>query len=434
MTNPRISKTVVILSLVSLLSDVASEMLYPVIPLYLKQIGFGILWIGAIEAVAEITAGVSKGYFGQWSDEIDKRKPFIQWGYAMSAVSKPLMLITAAPVWIVFTRILDRLGKGLRTAPREALLALESTATTANAVFGFHRSVDTIGSIVGQLGALFCLGYSNWNITYEHIFFIAFVPSILGIVVSLFIKEKKQVEKPSGHRSSFFANFSYWDKASARYKQIVFALILFALFNSSDVFLILQAESLGIVSPNKVPLFIIKLCIMYNATYALFAYPFGRIADRFHPKYMLILGLLIFSVSYLSISVASKTWHLYVIFAVYGLYAAATDGVSKAWLSLHCAKTEKGTALGLFSSLQSIAMSIASAVGGIIWHSLGSGVLFTMAGIVAVIVAFLISGISSKNAEDVIVTNEDLIKSNSFVPNRSTPVEAIEAKKKIYSN
>jgi MFS family permease len=433
MKNPRISKTVVVLSLVSLFSDIASEMLYPIIPLYLDKIGFTIVAIGAIEAVAEIIAGVSKGYFGQWSDEIDRRKPFIQWGYAISAISKPLMLLMSFSSWIIFTRILDRLGKGLRTAPREALLALESTPKTANAVFGFHRSINTIGSIIGQVGALLCLIYFIKNDVYDHIFLIAFIPSILGILISLFIKEKKQLEKPIGHKSSFIANFGYWDKASTKYKQIVLSLVLFALFNSSDYFLILQVKELGIVSSTQAPVLIIKLLITYNIIYALFAYPIGRIADRFHPKYMLMLGLVVFSACYVGMSMAKQTWHLYAIFSAYGFYAAATDGVSKAWLSLHCSQTEKGTALGLFSSLQSIGMSIASAVGGIIWFVAGSSFLFAMAGIVAIFVAFLILNISAKNTDELVVTNEELIKSNAFLPGKTAAIE-VEAKKKIYSN
>src|SRR5690349_11677448 len=144
-----INRTVLILSLVSLFADVASEMLYPVIPVYLKEIGFSVLLIGILEGVANFTAGLSKGYFGKWSDEKGLRLPFVKSGYFLSALSKPMMAFFVYPVWIFFVRTLDRLGKGLRTAPRDALLSAEATPQTKGRVFGFHRSMDTVGATIG---------------------------------------------------------------------------------------------------------------------------------------------------------------------------------------------------------------------------------------------------------------------------------------------
>jgi sugar phosphate permease len=146
-----ITRTVWILSIVSLLTDTASEMLYPIMPIYLKTIGFSIVLIGVLEGMAEATAGLSKGYFGKLSDISGRRVPFVQMGYALSAISKPMMALFTAPLWIVFARTLDRLGKGIRTGARDALLSDEATPETKAKVFGFHRSMDTFGAVIGPL-------------------------------------------------------------------------------------------------------------------------------------------------------------------------------------------------------------------------------------------------------------------------------------------
>ncbi|UOQ74354.1 MFS transporter [Hymenobacter cellulosilyticus] len=145
-----LTRTIWLLSLVSLFTDLASEMLYPVMPLYLQSIGFSVVFIGVLEGLAEAVAGLSKGYFGQWSDRLGRRRPFVQWGYGLSALSKPLLAVLAAPWWVFLVRALDRLGKGLRTGARDALLADEAPAGRRGAVFGFHRALDTLGPCWGR--------------------------------------------------------------------------------------------------------------------------------------------------------------------------------------------------------------------------------------------------------------------------------------------
>ena len=185
-----ISKTVWILSLISLFTDAASEMLYPILPIYLKGIGFTIVLIGVLEGFAEATAGLSKGYFGKRSDVIGKRVPFVQLGYAFSAISKPMMAMFIFPFWIFFARTIDRLGKGIRTGARDALLSDEATAQTKAKVFGFHRSMDTFGAVLGPALALLYLYYYPED--YKTLFFIAFIPGLLAIIASFYLKEKKQ--------------------------------------------------------------------------------------------------------------------------------------------------------------------------------------------------------------------------------------------------
>ena len=177
-----ISKTVWILSVVSLLTDVASEMLYPIMPIYLKSIGFSIVLIGILEGVAEATAGISKSYFGKLSDNSGKRVPFVKIGYALSAISKPMMAVFVFPLWVFFARTIDRFGKGIRTGARDAIISQEATPATKARVFGFHRSMDTIGAVLGPLSALIFLNYYPGN--YKTLFCIAFFPGLIAIFLT----------------------------------------------------------------------------------------------------------------------------------------------------------------------------------------------------------------------------------------------------------
>ena len=180
-----ITRTVWILSLVSLFTDTASEMLYPIMPIYLKSIGFSIVLIGILEGVAEATAGLSKGYFGKLSDASGKRVPFVQIGYAFSAISKPMMAVFIYPLWIFFSRTLDRFGKGIRTGARDAILSDEATVQTKAKVFGFHRSMDTVGAVLGPSFALLYLYFYPQQ--YKTLFLIAFIPGLLAVLSSFYL-------------------------------------------------------------------------------------------------------------------------------------------------------------------------------------------------------------------------------------------------------
>jgi sugar phosphate permease len=218
-----ITRTILILSLVSLFADIASEMLYPIIPVYLKEIGFSVLWIGILEGVVNFTAGISKGYFGKLSDEKGVRLPFVRLGYFLSAISKPLIGFFVTPVWIFFVRTLDRLGKGVRVAAKDAMLSQEATKQTKARVFGFNRAMDTAGATIGPLIALIFLLFYPGN--YKTLFYLAFIPGIISVIFLFTLKEKKQpvstLEK--GH---FFTFFKYWKVATTEYKRLVTGLLL----------------------------------------------------------------------------------------------------------------------------------------------------------------------------------------------------------------
>lgn len=374
-----ISRTVWILSLVSMFADIASEMLYPIIPVYLQSIGFSIFLIGVLEGVAEATAGLSKGYFGNWSDKLGSRMPFVRMGYLLSALAKPLMAVFTFPVWIFFARTTDRLGKGFRTAPRDAMLSAEATLKTKAQVFSFHRGWDTLGAVFGPTMALLFLYFYPSQLRW--LFYIAFVPGIISVGITYFVKEKTQIDNPQRKSPGFFSFFKYWKTASPSYKRLMIGLLAFALFNSSDMLLLLKVnEATG--SENNV----ITVYIFYNLIYALAAFPLGLLADRIGIKKIFLFGLILFSGIYFGMAEAGTNTLFYILFGVYGIYMAATDGISKAWVASLVRNEEVGTAMGLFVALQSIALMIASAFAGLVWTFYGSSVTFLLTAAMSLVV------------------------------------------------
>ena len=385
----KISRVVWILSVISLFTDVASEMLYPVMPIYLKSIGFSILIIGILEGVAEATAGLSKGYFGKLSDTTGKRLPFVQAGYILSAIAKPITAFFTHPLWIFFVRTTDRFAKGIRTGARDAILSDEATPETKGTVFGFHRAMDTIGAAIGPALALVYLYFHPKD--YITLFYIAFIPGVLAIVTTLLLKEKKTVIAPIREKVSFFSFFSYWKQSPAAYRQLLVGLLLFTLFNSSDVFLLLKAKDAGLNDT-----YVIGIYIFYNMVYALFAFPVGSLADKIGLKRMFLIGLGLFSVVYLGFSVNTNLYVFLGLFFIYGLYASATEGVSKAWISNISDPKDTATAIGTFSALQSICTMVASSLAGVIWYTLGAKTLFIMSGVMALVVLVYMARMKEK--------------------------------------
>ena len=377
-----ITKTIWILSLVSLFTDMASEMLYPIMPLFLQQIGYTALFIGILEGVAEATAGLSKSYFGKLSDVSGKRLPFVQLGYGLSAISKPMLAFFLHPLWIFSSRAIDRLGKGIRTGARDALLSDECTPANKATVFGFHRSLDTLGAVIGPAFALAYLYCYPGN--YQALFLIAFVPGCLAIICTLIIKERNRPAlsvQAKKEKVSFFSFVSYWKKSPSAYKKLLTALLLFAVVNSSDVFLLLKMKEAAVPDVQ-----IIGLYIFYNLVYALAAYPLGILADHWGYKKIFMLGLFIFAIVYAGFAFASQLWIFILLLFLYGIYAAATEGVAKAWISNISRQQDTATAIGTYSGFQSIAALLASSVGGLIWYYFGSVYSFALAVLVTLFV------------------------------------------------
>lgn len=378
-----ITRNIWILSLVSMFTDIASEMLYPVMPVYLKHIGFSVFLIGLLEGIAEATAGLSKGYFGKMSDNKGHRLPFVQLGYALSAISKPMMAAFVYPLWIFFARTIDRLGKGIRTGARDALLSDEATPETKGRVFGFHRGMDTLGAVLGPLAALIFLAYLPER--YRLLFVIAFIPGILAISITFLIKERKVQIQESGNKTRFFDFIKFWKESPLLYRQFVGALLVFALINSSDVFLLLKIKEAGYSDT-----IIIGTYIFYNIVYTLASYPMGIMADKAGMKIIFIAGLLIFAVVYAGMAFAETKMTFAILFFLYGLYAAATEGIAKAWITNICERKNTATAIGTYTAFQSIATLLASSITGFIWVQYGARTAFLLSAVISILVAIFI--------------------------------------------
>lgn len=372
-----LTKTIVILSVISMMTDISSEMLYPILPMFLKSIGFSVLWIGILEGFAEAIAGFSKGYFGRMSDKIGKRVPFVRFGYTLSAISKPLIGIFAMPVLVFLLRTMDRLGKGVRTAARDAILSSETTKEYKGRVFGFHRAFDTLGAAIGPILALIYLHYYPDN--YVSLFLIAFIPGLIGIIFTFFLHDKKSDVTPFNNNKTKFLEFlSYWKKSSKSFKKTVVGLIIFTAINSSDIFLLLLVKQNGLSDSN-----VITLYIFYNLVYALFSGPMGWLGDKIKLKNSLILGIFLFSVVYIFIPFVNSNWVYYLLFSVYGISISAIEGNSKALVSNIANKEETATAIGFLTSFQSIATLLASSIAGFLWSAINPVVPFLLSGIVA---------------------------------------------------
>ena len=348
-------------------------------PIYLKSIGFSIVLIGILEGVAEAIAGLSRGYFGKLSDISGKRIPFVQIGYAFSAISKPMMAIFIFPLWIFFARTIDRFGKGIRTGARDAILSDEATPQTKGKIFGFHRSMDTLGAVIGPSFALLYLYFFPED--YKTLFFLAFVPGLLAVFSSFYLKDKKVVKQTIKARTPFFSFLKYWKSSSPEYRKVVMGLLIFTLFNSSDVFLLLQAKQSGLNDT-----IVIGVYIFYNLVYAAFAFPIGILGDKVGLKTIFIIGLAIFATVYLGMALNTNQNLFFGLFFLYGIYAAATEGISKAWISNITLKKDTATAIGTFTGLQSICTMIASSLTGFIWFWLGAKTAFLLTAFVTLLV------------------------------------------------
>ena len=384
-----ITRTVWILSLISLFTDTASEMLYPIMPIYLKSIGFSIVLIGILEGVAEAVTGLSKGYFGKLSDQSARRVPFVQIGYAFSAISKPMMAVFVFPLWIFFARTVDRFGKGIRTGARDAILSDEASPETKGKVFGFHRSMDTFGAVLGPLLALIYLYFYPED--YITLFYLAFIPGILAVISSSYLKEKK-AKLPKEQKSvSFFSFLNYWKESPVAYRKVVVGLLAFTLFNSSDVFLLLKAKQAGLDDTQ-----VIGVYIFYNLIYALSAFPTGIIADKIGLKKMFIIGLGLFVIVYFGMGFSTNLYVIIGLFFLYGMYASATEGISKAWISNITLEKDTATAIGTYSGFQSIFTMLASSIAGFLWYKFGASTTFFVTSIATSLVILYFVFLGSK--------------------------------------
>jgi MFS family permease len=375
----KIPRQVFILGMVSLFTDIASEMLYPVTPIFLTAVlGSSMAVVGIIEGIAEFIAGLLKGYFGNLSDKVGKRSVFIVIGYGLSAISKPLPGIFQNIPTVLFSRVADRTGKGIRTAPRDALLGSYSNGNSG-AVFGFHRGMDTLGAAIGPAAALVLLHYFPNN--FELIFLLAFVPSVIAVSFTLFVKDKA-VESKSRNKKNYS---EFWKSAPKSYKKLLVLITIFSLVNSSDVFLILKSKDVSDSSTLAIFGY-----IFYNLIYAASSYPLGGLSDKYGKRKIFSLGLIIFSLVYFGFALVPDIKLIWLLFALYGIYAAATEGISKAWVSDLIPDEQRGSAIGLLTMLSSFSVMLGSFLTGILWDQFGSAIPFLVSATFSLVIAFLL--------------------------------------------
>jgi len=373
-----ISKNIFVLGLVSFFNDVASEMVYPLVPIFLTSVlGTPVAIVGLIEGIAESTASVLKVISGWLSDKWQKRKPFVVAGYSFSAISKILLSLAFSWPFVLLARFIGQFGKGTRTSARDALISESSENSVRGRAFGFHRALDTLGAVVGPLLAILAIHFLDNK--FRLIFFLAFIPAFIGILLLFFfVKEKKKEKKFS---STFHFN---WAEIDPSFKIFLFINFIFSLGNSSDAFLILRAQNVGLSAS-----LVVLVYVLFNFTYAIFSMPAGIISDKIGPKKVLLAGFLLFSGVYLFFGLAHSGLFLWFLFPIYGIYMALTEGVGKAYISNLVSQEKTGTAFGVYQTTIGLTTFFASLGAGLLWTYIGVSAPFIFGSIMAAISAFL---------------------------------------------
>jgi len=364
----KIPKNVFILGLVSFFNDTASEMVYPIVPIFMTQVlRASTTAVGLVEGIAESTAALTKFIFGYLSDKFQRRKPFVSLGYTFSALSKGIIGLASSWPLVLFSRFLDRLGKGLRTGARDALLLQNTEEKNKGFIFGFHRSLDSAGAVLGPiLGLIFIYFFAN---NLRLIFYLATIPGFLAVLLLILLVSEKKEVSPSTKTSQKFSFF--WKFLNPKVKLFLLISFIFALGNSSDAFLILRAKNLGLTTQLAVAAY-----VLYNLVQTLLGTYLGKLSDKIGHRKMFAFGLLVFAFVYFSFGVIKNSLFLWFLFPIYGIYIAATDGVSKAYLGEFISEKEAGSVYGLYQMLLAFASFFASFVGGILWTKIGPQATF----------------------------------------------------------
>jgi MFS family permease len=380
------------LGLVSFLTDVSSEMIFgPLFPLFLANVlGVKTTIIGLIAGVTEGTESILKIFSGWISDRVGKRKVFALLGYGLSTIAKPFMYLTAAWGQALGVRFVDRLGKGLRTSPRDALVAASSLLEERGRSFGFHRAMDTGGAVIG-LGIaaviIFLLQKEILGLaqsTYQHIVLIAVVPAVLAVILLFFFVQEKVIpqedafsQQPPKAEGGF----------STQFKIFLAIMFIFTLGNSSDAFLSLRAQNLGYSL-----IHIILMFVLFNIIYASTSIPAGILSDKLGRKRLIALGWLIYALVYFGFAQTTTPWQVWLLFATYGLYYGLTDGVARAFIADMVAEERRGTAYGLYHGIVGIGLLGASLIAGWLWEAISPAAPFFFgAGMAAMAMVALIT-------------------------------------------
>jgi MFS family permease len=375
-----IPRNVLWLSGVSLLTDISSEMVYPLVPLFLAQtLGAPAPVVGMIEGLAEATASIFKWLSGALSDRWGKRKPFVFCGYGLAALTKPMLALAAAWPVVLAARVLDRFGKGLRGSPRDALIADSTPPEMRGRAFGFHRSADSIGAVCGPLLALLFTG------NYRTAFLIAFIPGLLSMLLIVPVQERAGPPQPRPVLSI---------PRDPSLRRFLLITLVFALGNSSDMFLILRAKQLGGSATTAVLLY-----AAFQMANVLCSFPAGILSDRLGRKGVLAAGFFLFAAIYAGVAMAGSVTALWALFPLYGVYQALTDGVGKAFLTDLATEAERGAALGMQAAVTGISALPASLAAGFLWEKASPAAAFVYGAAMAAVAGAMMLTVHEGNQQ-----------------------------------
>jgi MFS family permease len=370
---------VIVTGIASLLTDVSTEMTYPLIPLYISALGAPPAVIGLIEGFAESTASVLRVFSGWFSDRLRRRKPVAIAGYASSTVGKLLLYISTGWGLVFAGRMVDRFGKGIRTAPRDALIADSTAKGGRGTAFGLHRALDTLGAAVGVLAAIWLvsrMGHSLVPHDYQRLFLVSLIPAALGVMALLFARERrKQAEARKLPRLSL-------KLLPTRLRWFLFVVFLFSLGNSSNQFLILRAKNLGMSV-----LAALAAYLLYNVVYSILSYPAGRLSDRIGRKRLLVAGYAFYGIVYIGFALARGPEAVWILFAIYGAFSALNEGLEKALVADVSPPEHRGTFVGLHSTLTGVGLLPASLLAGGLWSLFGAPAPFWFGGALGLLAA-----------------------------------------------
>jgi MFS family permease len=361
----RIPRNVWVAGWVSFFMDVSSEMVYPLVPLFLSTtLGVSKSTIGFIEGLAEATASLLKLWSGALADRFGKNKVLMGVGYGISTASRPLLAMAGGWGLVLTSRMVDRAGKGIRTAPRDAIIALSTTPERLGTAFGFHRAMDTAGAVVGPALALLLLAL--WPSDYRAVFWWSVVPGTVAVLLIVFFIAADR--RPPSSGPPFTMSLHGFGPG---FLIFLLAIGLFSLGNSSNAFLILKAEQVGMTGGG-----ISASYLAFNAVYAVLSMPAGLVADRLGRRRVVIVGFGLFACVYAGVALATAPWHMAGLFVLYGCYMGLTDGVQRAYLATLIPDHRKATGFGLYHMVVGLAILPASVMAGMLWDHIGPAAPF----------------------------------------------------------
>jgi MFS family permease len=378
-----IATNVLILGVVSLLNDLSSEMIYPILPLFLTAIGASGLVIGLIEGASETTASLVKVFSGWYSDRLPKRKPFISFGYALSMVTKPILALAITPLQVLGIRVTERVGKGIRSAPRDALIADSTAQEYHGKAFGLHKALDSSGAVIGPILVIPVLlaASSITTGTYRLVFWLSTLPVLVAVIVLVFFVREKAVIR-TGKTGTFMKDVG---RLGRPFYMLMAVVLTFYIGEISYAFMILRAYEEGIGTVDTILLY-----ILYNALFVLVAFPAGILSDYRGRKPVIVGSFLIFAGAAAVMALANSWWVLAISFAMFGIYKGTSEGVFKAFVTDVVPSNLRGTALGAFHTSVGLVMLPGGIIAGYLWDNIGHWATFAYGSLTAIVAIVLL--------------------------------------------